>query len=59
MKTRPTERDKIVANDATPKFIYNSTTTTTNNPVEKGEEDISPKKTYRWSVGTWKDAQDC
>ena len=31
-----------------------------NNPIKNGQKaliDVSPKKAYKWSLGTWKDAQ--
>ena len=67
-KKQPIEWEKIFANDVTNKeailkYInssYNSISikqTTQSKNGYKTWKDISPEKTYRWLIGTWKDAQ--
>ena len=66
MKRQSSEREKIITNEATDKGLgwspkyknssYSSVIRKTNSPVKKWA-DISPKKTYRWSINTWKDTQ--
>ena len=68
MKRKPSEWEKIVANETTDKGLISKTykeliqlnSRKTNNPIKKWVNDlidISPKKTYRWLTNTWKDAQ--
>ena len=55
MKGQPTEWEKIVANETTPKYAYTFMPKIKNSPVKNGEKiqkDISPKKTDRWPKST-------
>ena len=56
------ELEKIFANDVTDKELQlvqlnNKNQTTQLKNGQKTLIDISPKKAYKWPVGTWKDAQ--
>ena len=65
MKRQPTKWEKIFASDVTDKGLIskmhqqliqlkNNKTTQSKKWAEKTLIDISPKKTYRWSVGNMK-----
>ena len=67
-KRQPTEWEKIFANDVTDKGLISKIhwqliqlNSKKQRAQLKNEQntliDISPKKTYRWPIGTWKDAQ--
>ena len=45
---------KQLTKDCFPKHTSNSY-----NSIKKWGKDLSPKKTYRWLINTWKDAQHC
>ena len=70
MKRQTSEWEKIIANEATDKELISKiykqlmqlNTRKINAQSENGQKnsiDISPKKTYRWPRGTWKDVQCC
>ena len=63
MKRQPSEWEKIIVNETMDKGLISKiyklliqlNTGKTNNPIkkwEKGINDISPKKTYRWLTNT-------
>ena len=62
MKRQPSEREKIIANEATDKELISKiykqylklNSRKINDPIKKWEKelDISPKKTYRWLTNT-------
>ena len=64
VKRQPSEWEKIIANETTGKELISRiykqfNIRKINDPMKKWakELDISPKKTYRWLINTWKDAQ--
>ena len=67
VKRQPSEWEKIIANETTDKGLIseiykqliqlNTRKTTQSKSGKKTQTDISPKKTYRWLINTWKDAQ--
>ena len=70
VKRQPSEWEKIIANETTDKGLISKihkqliqvNTRKTNNPIKEWGKDlkyISPKKTYRWIINTWQDAQHC
>ena len=65
VKTQLSEQEKIVANETTDKGLISKYTSSSCNSISekqpksgyKSQTDISPKKTYRWLINTWKNAQ--